>query len=109
MQNGKYRTAKGSTVEISGKHSGITRVDFDWVEEEGACVDCEPEPYPEDYGDGDWRLVWTCEFCGEGNAKLIREESIKGNCPECLRTREREELETFGGFCERCWEPLDEE
>ena len=65
LANGKYRTAGGSTVEISGEHSGKARVEFDWLEEENACFDCTPEPYP------DWdRLVWHCDVCGGGSAAL---------------------------------------
>jgi len=39
---GTYQTKGGSTVTISGKHGGIVEVEFDWVEEDGACVDCVP-------------------------------------------------------------------
>ncbi len=70
MENGKYKTANGSTVEISGKHSGISRVSFYWFEED-ACVDCVVEPYPEEFGKYDFRLVWRCD-CGGGNAKLTK-------------------------------------
>ena len=69
MTNGKYKTENGSTVEISGKHSGISSVVFDWLEED-ACVDCEVEPYPEEFDKDDLRLIWRCEYCGGGNAKL---------------------------------------
>ena len=64
LPNGKYRTKRGSTVTISGKHGGISRVDFDWCEED-ACIDCEPRAY-----DTDGHLVWDCEICGGGMAKL---------------------------------------
>lgn len=49
---------------ISGKYGGISRVDFDWLEE-GACIDCVPSAY-EDEGD----LVWSCDICGGGRANL---------------------------------------
>ena len=35
LPNGIYRTAAGSTVTISGKYSGISAVEFDWLEEGG--------------------------------------------------------------------------
>ena len=65
LPNGKYRTAAGSTMEISGKYSGISRVEFDWLEE-GGCVDCKCSAY-----DVDGYLTWDCEECGGGSAKLI--------------------------------------
>lgn len=64
MKNGKYRTAKGSTVTVSGKYSGIFSVDFDWLEED-ACSDCEVDPVP-----SDGRLTWSCEYCDGGSAEL---------------------------------------
>lgn len=73
LANGKYRTAAGSTVEISGEHGGISTIDFDWFEED-ACFDCEVQPYPEQFGEDDWRLVWNCEYCSGGNAELIIEK-----------------------------------
>jgi len=69
LPNGKYKTVNGSTLEISGKYGGIAKVDFDWLEE-GACIDCQCEPYPEKFDDGDWRLIWNCKYCGGGNARL---------------------------------------
>ena len=65
MKNGKYTTKHGSTVEISGKYGGISTVEFDWFEEPDACCDCEIEPYPED-----GCLIWHCDECGGGSAKL---------------------------------------
>lgn len=63
---GIYRTAHGSTMEISGKHGGISSVSFDWLEEDNACMDCEVEPY-----DSDGYMVWRCRHTGEvGQAKL---------------------------------------
>ena len=69
LPNGHYRTAAGSQMWISGKHSGISAVEFDWLEEENACCDCVPCAY-EDDGD----LVWHCEVCGGGRAKLYRDD-----------------------------------
>lgn len=65
LANGKYRTKHGSTVTVSGKHSGRFDIDFDWLEEEGACIDCHPS-----VGD-DGRLVWDCEYHESGSADLI--------------------------------------
>lgn len=65
LPNGKYKTVAGSTMEISGKHGGISKVDFDWLEE-GACCDCEPMEYEQD-----GRLVWHCEHHAGGSAELI--------------------------------------
>jgi hypothetical protein len=62
---GKYTTAHGSTLEISGKHGGIGTISFDWVEEPGACPDCRPNPYPDED-----RLTWSCDECGGGSALL---------------------------------------
>lgn len=63
---GEYRTTAGSVVKISGARCGIVRVDFDWVEE-GGCIDCEPDL------DGD-ELVWHCDVCGGGSAKVFMDE-----------------------------------
>jgi hypothetical protein len=70
LPNGHYRTHAGSTLEVHGEHGGCVRVSFDWVEEAGACCDCTVDPYPEDWGDGEHRLTWFCEFCGGGSATL---------------------------------------
>ena len=64
MKNGKYKTDAGSTMTISGKYGGISTVEFDWLEEK-ACIECQPEPY-----DDDGYLVWQCDYCGGGEAKL---------------------------------------
>ncbi|MBC8186443.1 hypothetical protein H8E88_35635 [candidate division KSB1 bacterium] len=69
LENGKYRTKKGSIVTVSGKYSGIAKVEFDWLEED-ACIDCVPEPYPEEFGINDYRLIWSCNYCDGGSAKL---------------------------------------
>lgn len=73
LPNGKYRTRAGSIVEISGEHSGITKVAFDWLEEESACFDCVVNPYPEEWIRGTHRLTWTCDHCGGGDALLYKE------------------------------------
>lgn len=69
LTNGAYITQAGSIVRISGKHSGIAEVDFDWLEED-ACIDCKPNPYPEDDGDS-LILTWSCNYCSGGHATLI--------------------------------------
>jgi hypothetical protein len=58
MEIKRHKTKAGSTVEISGKHGGIYRVAFDWVEEKNACIDCSPS-----YNSKDHTLDWSCE-CG---------------------------------------------
>ena len=65
LPQGKYITAAGSTMMVSGVHGGVSKVSFDWVEEQNACCDCVPEPY-----DDDGYLVWHCEACNGGKAKL---------------------------------------
>ena len=70
LPNGKYKTKAGSELTISGKYSGIAGLDFDWFEEPGACCDCKAEPYPEQDGQN-WYIVWHCDNCGEGRAKLF--------------------------------------
>lgn len=71
LANGKYRTAAGSTLEVSGKHSGVFRVDFDWLEEVDACFDCQPDPTPVETSPGVFRLVWHCDECDGGSAVLM--------------------------------------
>jgi hypothetical protein len=63
---GKYRTKGGSTMEVSGKHGGISRVEFDWLEED-ACDSCTPEAY-----DDEGFLSWHCHRCCGGRAKLVK-------------------------------------
>ncbi len=65
LRNGTYRTAAGSTLAVSGKHSGIFEVSFDWFEEDDACCDCEVGAEPVD-----GRLTWACSECGGGSAAL---------------------------------------
>ena len=62
---GDYVTASGSEMRVKGKHGGVSIVAFDWLEE-GGCVECEPQAYDQD---GD--LVWDCNYCGGGRAKLF--------------------------------------
>ncbi|MCR4297553.1 MAG: hypothetical protein NUV75_02185 [Gallionella sp.] len=67
LPNGHYRTAAGSEMWISGTHAGKSVVEFDWIEEDNACLDCVPEAY-----DSDGWLVWHCDYCGGGRAELVR-------------------------------------
>jgi len=71
LPNGLYRTAHGSTLKISGKHGGIAEVEFDWFEEPDACIECEVDEYPDD----DENMVWHCDYCGGGSAKLMPVEA----------------------------------
>lgn len=64
LPNGHYRTAAGSEMWISGEHGGISRVEFDWLEE-GACPDCVPDAY-----EYDGMLIWHCDQCEGGQAEL---------------------------------------
>jgi len=73
LVNGNYSTKNGSRVTIFGKRNGCSQVDFDWFEE-GGCVDCIPQPYPEKYDNNDVRLVWHCDVCGGGSAKLYKDK-----------------------------------
>lgn len=63
----RYRTDAGSRVEITGKHRGISTIEWDWFEE-GAC----PEAHPvADVSRRDEQLLlWSCECCGSGQARL---------------------------------------
>lgn len=61
LTNGEYRTAAGSAVEITGNRTNIT---LDWFEEDHACLECVPQ------GVADGFLVWSCDRCGGGRAKL---------------------------------------
>jgi hypothetical protein len=70
MKNGKYTTAAGSTVELSGTNGGISRVTFDWLEEPEACSECDPNPYPEEGAEGRLYLTWYCNLCEGGGALL---------------------------------------
>ncbi len=66
---GEYKTQAGSTMTISGQYGGVSHVEFDWLEEPGACCECQVEPY-----DVDGYLIWNCEHCGHGSAKLMATE-----------------------------------
>lgn len=65
---GRYKTEAGSTVRIFGKHGRASRIESDWFEESGACIDCKPEV---DLDKG--ILVWNCESHAPGSARLIED------------------------------------
>jgi hypothetical protein len=69
--NGIYYTRAGSRLEVSGKHGGRFSLEFDWMEEPGACIDCVPDPEPEEFGPEDFRIVWRCALHSSGNAQLL--------------------------------------
>lgn len=68
-QTRPMRTDAGSRVRLSGKHGGIVDIDFDWFEEDHACIDCQPD-IDASRDTNWWKLVWTCESCGGGSADL---------------------------------------
>ena len=74
LPNGEYRTDAGSTLRVSGKYSGIFEVEFDWFEEM-ACCDCHASAHPEQYDD-EWFLVWHCEICDGGQAKILLDAEL---------------------------------
>jgi hypothetical protein len=63
----RYQTVRGSVVEISGAHRGVSTIYFDWFEE-GACIEAHPTCEVTDPTDA-W-LYWQCECCGFGQARL---------------------------------------
>ena len=65
LPKGHYKTANGSEMWVTGKFAGISEIEFDWFEEPNACFDCRPEPYDED-----GYLIWHCDECDGGKAKL---------------------------------------
>lgn len=68
VTSSRWRTACGSTVEVSGQHHGVVTIDFDWFEE-GACIEAArsvsveigPEPM----------LHWECACCGAFSEPLV--------------------------------------
>ena len=69
LKNGFYKTESGSEVKISGRHSGICRIYFNWFKED-TCEYCHVNTYPEEIETGVFALIWTCENCGGGHAEL---------------------------------------
>lgn len=66
LEVGHYRTAAGSFVRVLTRNAGSWAADFDKFEEPDACFDCRCV-------DVDWQeraLVWECDVCGGGMAKL---------------------------------------
>lgn len=68
-----YRTAAGSTVEVSGAHSGIIDIVFDWFEE-GVC--CEARVYTDAPDRDEPRLRWSCECHGERWTALMEWDRV---------------------------------
>lgn len=66
MRNGLYKTEAGSFVKVDGKFGGIHTIDFDWLEEPNACVDCGNICV-----DHEGLLQWSCDKCGGGEAVLM--------------------------------------
>ena len=66
LVNGKYHTSNGSLLEITGQYGGIVDLSFDRFEE-GACIECQPDPYP----DSDGYLVWRCNHCDGGKSQWL--------------------------------------
>jgi len=65
----RLRTPLGSTVILSGKHRGRVDVEFDWLEEDPACIDCEVDI--DASRDTNWTtLIWGCCECTGGQAPL---------------------------------------
>ena len=64
LPDGDYKTEHGSIMKIS-RNGGRSEVEFDWLEEENACCDCTVSAY-----EHDGYMVWSCEYCGGGQAKL---------------------------------------
>lgn len=71
-----FATLHGSTVTILG---GKSEVAFDWFEEQNACYECVPQPYP-----NDGYLVWHCDECGGGRAKLHDVENVRNRDAETI-------------------------
>jgi len=72
LPNGHYRTKHGSEMWISGEHSGIRAVEFDWFEEKNACPECVFSCYERD---GD--LVWHCDEHEGGRTKLYPVDNLE--------------------------------
>lgn len=68
-QTRPMRTDAGSTVKLSGAHGGIVDIDFDWFEEDHACIDCLVD-IDATRDTNFYLLVWDCETCGGGAAEL---------------------------------------
>jgi hypothetical protein len=66
LPNGTYRTKRGSSVTVSGQHGGVSRIDFEWIEEDNSCIECEPAI-------ADGYLVWHCDE-HDGGAVLYEDK-----------------------------------
>lgn len=70
IQDGEYRTKAGSFVSIK---DGRATIDFDWLEEPLACIECTVDPYPE-WDVCRYIIQWSCTECDGGLAELERQE-----------------------------------
>ena len=70
MINGTYRTKAGSKVTVSGVHSGRFDIEFEWLEEQSACFDCQPAVE-------DDLLVWSCDGHEGSSAELMPVEATE--------------------------------
>ena len=62
----RLRTEAGSEVRLVGKRA---TVDFDWFEEDHACIDCEVD-FDASRDTGWTALIWGCCDCTGGMAPL---------------------------------------
>lgn len=69
MKGAEYKSKAGSRVITDGYYIQIY---FDWIEEDDACVDCEPNVDPAEVMSG--VLSWTCEVCGGGCTEIRKVE-----------------------------------
>ena len=67
-----YKTEAGSILKIHG--NGLHQLEFDWLEEPGACCDCVPSPYPYEDAEDNLYIIWQCEYCGYGKARIYKEK-----------------------------------
>lgn len=73
IKSGHYRTTAGSTIEIYGKYQSAWRGQFDRFEE-FACDYCVVVDVDRQEGD----LIWECDVCGGGRAKLFPDNGEAG-------------------------------
>lgn len=66
LEVGHYKTAAGSFVHVKTRNAGSWTADFDRLEEPQACFDC----HSIDVDCHEQALVWCCDECGGGMAKL---------------------------------------
>ena len=72
LENGRYKTAKGTEVLIAGIHGEAFAIHWN-IAKEGACPDCEP--YLDSNNEG--HLMWKCDWCEGGSSRLVLMEKEK--------------------------------